>query len=143
MFDMGFLELAMIGVVALLVFGPDKLPSVARSAGLWIGRAKRFLSSVKTDIDNELRLHELQEQMKQSEIAETLNTLNETRKELNQSVVAPTGQRLTEVKTPPPVVATGDTAPASVLTPPAVQSKPTVTEIASPSTTAPSKPPQP
>ena len=55
MFDIGFWELTMIAVIALLVIGPDKLPGVARTAGKWVGRARRFVGDVKTDIDRELK----------------------------------------------------------------------------------------
>lgn len=66
MFDISFWELALIGVVALLVFGPDKLPGVARSAGMWVGKARRFVNSVKQDIDRELHMQEMQETIKKS-----------------------------------------------------------------------------
>ena len=59
MFDIGFWELAIIGVVALLVIGPERLPRVARTTGLWLGRARRFVSSVKADIDREIAADEL------------------------------------------------------------------------------------
>ena len=59
MFDVGFWELTIIAVVALLVIGPERLPGVARTAGAWMGRGKRFISSVKADIDKELRAEEL------------------------------------------------------------------------------------
>ncbi len=59
MFDIGFWELMLIGVVALLVVGPERLPQLARTAGLWIGKGQRFLSSVKADIDREMRTTEL------------------------------------------------------------------------------------
>lgn len=59
MFDVGFWELALIGVVALLILGPERLPGVARTAGLWMGRARRFLADVKADIDKELKSDEL------------------------------------------------------------------------------------
>jgi sec-independent protein translocase protein TatB len=61
MFDIGFWELAMVGLVALLVIGPKDLPRVARKAGLWVGRARRTLASVKDEIDREFRAQELQE----------------------------------------------------------------------------------
>lgn len=60
MFDIAFSELIVIGVVALLVIGPDKLPKVARTAGHLFGRAQRYVSEVKSDIDNQLRLEEMQ-----------------------------------------------------------------------------------
>jgi len=59
MFDIGFWELAIIAVVALLVIGPDKLPGVARKTGLYVGRFRRFVGQVKSDIDRELRQEEL------------------------------------------------------------------------------------
>jgi len=54
MFDIGFWELGIIAVVALLVIGPERLPGVARTAGKWIGSAKRFVSSVQSDINAEV-----------------------------------------------------------------------------------------
>jgi sec-independent protein translocase protein TatB len=54
-FDIGFFELLLIGVVALLVIGPERLPTVARKAGMWVGRARRFVGQVKRDIDQEIQ----------------------------------------------------------------------------------------
>ena len=59
MFDVGFWELAIIAVIALLVIGPDRLPKAARTAGLWVGRARRLVSEVKSDIDREIRESDL------------------------------------------------------------------------------------
>ena len=59
MFDVGFWELMLIGVVALVVIGPERLPGVARTAGKWLGKGKRFLRDVKADIDQELKAEEL------------------------------------------------------------------------------------
>lgn len=58
MFDVGFFEMLLIGVVALLVVGPERLPKLARKAGMWAGRARRFVSSVKQDIDKEIQAEE-------------------------------------------------------------------------------------
>ncbi len=60
MFEVGFSELVLIGIVALLVIGPERLPGVARTAGLWLGRLRGYVSSVKHDIDRELRTQELE-----------------------------------------------------------------------------------
>ena len=60
MFDIAFSELIVIGVVALIVIGPDKLPKVARTAGHLFGRAQRYVTDIKSDINNELRLEEMQ-----------------------------------------------------------------------------------
>ncbi len=59
MFDIGFFELLVVGVVALLVLGPERLPTAARTCGLWLGRVRRSLSSIQTEIREELRMEEL------------------------------------------------------------------------------------
>ena len=59
MFDIGFWELSIIGIVALLVIGPERLPSVARTVGKYMGRANRFVSNIKNDISKELKDEDL------------------------------------------------------------------------------------
>ncbi len=59
MFDIGFSELLVIGVVALIVIGPERLPRVARTAGHLYGRMQRYVTSVKSDISREIQLDEL------------------------------------------------------------------------------------
>jgi sec-independent protein translocase protein TatB len=59
MFDIGFTELLVIGVVALIVIGPERLPKVARTAGHLYGRMQRYVSSVKSDISQEIQLDEM------------------------------------------------------------------------------------
>jgi Tat protein translocase TatB subunit len=54
MFDFSFGELALIGTVALVVLGPERLPKVARTVGEWIGKAQRYVNQVKTDINREM-----------------------------------------------------------------------------------------
>jgi sec-independent protein translocase protein TatB len=65
MFDVGFWELVLVGVVALLVFGPERLPRVAREAGLWLRKARSMVASVKSEIDHELQLQELQQSLRE------------------------------------------------------------------------------
>lgn len=87
MFDIGFFELCIIGVVALLVLGPERLPRAARTAGMWLGRAKRMVSQVKRDIDDELRqeeLHELREV--KDNLSKTGESMSSFKEELNQQV---------------------------------------------------------
>ncbi len=60
MFDIGFTELLVIGVVALLVIGPERLPKVARTAGHLFGRFQRYVNDVRADISREMELEELQ-----------------------------------------------------------------------------------
>jgi sec-independent protein translocase protein TatB len=67
MFDMGFTEMMLIGIVALIVIGPERLPGVARTAGKYFGRLKRFMTSVKADVEQELRADELREILAQQQ----------------------------------------------------------------------------
>lgn len=55
MFDIGFSELVLIALLALIVLGPKRLPEVARAAGHWAGRIRRFVDSVKRDMENDMQ----------------------------------------------------------------------------------------
>ena len=59
MFDVGFSELLMIGLVALLVIGPEKLPAVARTVGTLLGKAQRYVSDVKAEVNRAMEMNEL------------------------------------------------------------------------------------
>jgi sec-independent protein translocase protein TatB len=59
MFDIGFSELIVIAIVALVVIGPERLPKVARTIGLLLGRAQRYVNDVKSDINREMQFDEL------------------------------------------------------------------------------------
>lgn len=104
MFDIGFWELVFILVITLLVVGPERLPRVARSAGLWIGKVRGFIVTVKADIDQELAAEELKHTLaKQAavpeleEIIEDVgsdlhsmeNVVDKIRPESEQTVVKP------------------------------------------------------
>jgi|688.fasta_scaffold42434_4 sec-independent protein translocase protein TatB len=65
MFDVGLSELMVIAVVALVVIGPERLPKVARTAGLLLGRLQRYVSDVKSDINREIQLDELKKMQQQ------------------------------------------------------------------------------
>ncbi|MGW8309612.1 MAG: Sec-independent protein translocase protein TatB [Thiogranum sp.] len=94
MFDIGFWELTVIGVVALLVIGPERLPRVARTAGMWVGRARRFVSSVKADIDRELAAEELKKTLnRQAGSKSVYEILDDTRESPNPEAAPPTGGR--------------------------------------------------
>jgi sec-independent protein translocase protein TatB len=86
MFDVGFWELTIIALVALIVIGPERLPKVVRTVGLWIGRGRRLLADVKADIDKEIKAEELKEMLeKQTKIANPLHEIiEETQQDLNQ-----------------------------------------------------------
>jgi len=90
MFDIGFFELILVGVVALLVIGPERLPKVARTAGLWIGKGKGFLASVKQDIDRELKAEELKRILKEQAQIEPLHEILEDTKQKMQQVTKET-----------------------------------------------------
>ena len=84
MFDIGFWEIALIGVIALIVIGPDKLPGVARNVGAWVGKGKRLLGSVQRDINRELnKAEELKNLLEeQKNIVEKHEILEELKKEI-------------------------------------------------------------
>lgn len=69
MFDVGFSEMIVIGIVALVVIGPERLPKVARTVGHLIGRAQRYVSDVKRDIDREVQIDELRKLQSQMQDA--------------------------------------------------------------------------
>ncbi|ORU90669.1 MAG: preprotein translocase subunit TatB [Cycloclasticus sp. symbiont of Poecilosclerida sp. M] len=66
MFDIGFFEICLIAIIALIVIGPEKLPRVARTTGLWIGKARGAVKTVKYEIDEQLRVEELKQSMNQA-----------------------------------------------------------------------------
>ena len=77
----------MIAVVALVVIGPERLPKVARTVGMWVGRGQKIISSVKEDIDRELKAEELKQVMaKQGEVTE----LHDLVEEMKADVAEPT-----------------------------------------------------
>ena len=99
MFDIGFTELMVIGLVALVVIGPERLPRVARTLGHLAGRLQRYVADVKSDINREIELEDLKkmrDSMQQaasdfqssvtSEVAKTEAELNKTGDELNQAL---------------------------------------------------------
>lgn len=63
MFDIGFTELVLVGIVSLIVIGPERLPSAIRTATLWIGRAKRSFNQVKSEIEREINTDEIRRQL--------------------------------------------------------------------------------
>lgn len=80
MFDIGFWELMVIAVVGLLVIGPQRLPAVARTVGLWVGRGKRLINSVKSDLEQEMRAEELKRILKEQQAKNPLHeVIEETR----------------------------------------------------------------
>jgi len=100
MFDIGFSELLVIGVVALIVIGPERLPRVARTLGHLMGRMQRYVADVKADINREVELEELRK-MRDSvqEAATNIETsvqseISKTETELNQAAEAAAGAQV-------------------------------------------------
>ena len=90
MFDVGFWELVFIAIIALLVVGPERLPKIARTAGLWLGKMRGFVSSVKRDIDHELAAEELKATLeKHAAVPELEEFLDEVSGEPLQAVEHP------------------------------------------------------
>ncbi|MGP9545739.1 Sec-independent protein translocase protein TatB [Psychrobacter sp. AOP7-B1-25] len=81
MFDIGFSELLLFGVIALIVLGPEKLPQAARTAGQWYAKIRRTVSTLQSEIEAELDLAETRQQM-QKELAKIRQTETEMRREM-------------------------------------------------------------
>jgi sec-independent protein translocase protein TatB len=71
MFDIGFSEIVVIAVVALVVIGPEKLPKTARTLGVLFGRLQRYVGDVKADINREMELDELRKLQQEMKSAAT------------------------------------------------------------------------
>ncbi|MBB1518192.1 Sec-independent protein translocase protein TatB [Aquipseudomonas guryensis] len=114
MFDIGFSELLLVGLVALIVFGPERLPGAARTAGLWVGRLKRSFSAIKAEVEREIGADEVRRQLHNEQILQM-------ERELKQSIL-------------PPAIAPADTAPGE--SPAATSAEP----VPSPASNAPVQP---
>ena len=84
MFDIGFSELVVVGVVALVVLGPERLPKVARTAGHLFGRLQRYVATVKADLNREIEMSELSK-VKQ-EVQEAARAFEQSAQQQAQSV---------------------------------------------------------
>ena len=107
MFDMGFQEIVLIGIIALIIIGPERLPGVARNVGLWVGKMQRFVAGVKSDIANELQTDELRSMLSSQEdqirelksmVKETQSDLERTAKDAQRSVSEGMDQAVEQVK---------------------------------------------
>ncbi len=94
MFEIGFSEILMVGLVALLVIGPEKLPKVARMAGYWVGKSKRMIATVKQEINEEFQAEELRQSLKnKSDLNEFQKLIDDTSNDLRsikESIHQPT-----------------------------------------------------
>jgi sec-independent protein translocase protein TatB len=102
MFEIGFWELVLIGAIALVVFGPDKLPQFARRAGYWIGRVRRQVNDVRNEIEREIAMDELRRQ--RDKLAAPLHDLaNDIRRvgDIESEMKIPAADSKTETPAPP------------------------------------------
>jgi sec-independent protein translocase protein TatB len=113
MIDLGLSKLAIIGAVALIVIGPEKLPKVARMAGTLYGRAQRYLHDVKSEVSREIEMEELRNLHK--EVQESANSFKSEVETFKSEVESSVSSHLNEVEsawhgdtTPSPAPATPD-----------------------------------
>ncbi|MFO1346858.1 MAG: Sec-independent protein translocase protein TatB [Rhodocyclaceae bacterium] len=124
MFDIGFSEMVVIAVVALIVLGPEKLPKVARTAGHLLGRLQRYVNDVKSDINREMQLEELKKLQAQVEdsarnlersVTKEFQSAEAALNQTAQGVTEPVAAAVASIEAPvaEPVAAVATPAPAS------------------------------
>lgn len=111
MFDIGFWELVLIGIMGLVILGPERLPVAIRTVRSWLAGARRFSDTVKSELTEELRVHELHENLKKAEqadltnlspeVAESLKTLKEAAASVNEPFKKVDRQGLDEMSSAP------------------------------------------
>ena len=122
MFDVGFSELLLIGIVALVVIGPERLPKVARMAGHLLGRMQRYVSDVKADINREIQLDELRQL--RADVQDTARDLEMSVRNEMQAVETAVGQQVQSAR-----AALDDLAATSAASAPEAPASPVATHI--------------
>lgn len=107
MFDIGFSELLIVAIVALIVLGPERLPMAVKTAGMWLGRIKRTVGSVQKEISEELRIEEMRRAAKEQQEKLERNAHTMTRpfdETLRDEILKPQATESTEQPetSPPP-----------------------------------------
>jgi sec-independent protein translocase protein TatB len=141
MFDIGFTELLLIAVVALVVLGPERLPKAARFAGLWVRRARAQWYSVKSELERELAAEELKRNLHDARLAasELHKTMQETEAEVQAKVRAAEAEARREIESLRRQVAGPDAAaaaPGILTTDPAAYTSPQAPESGAQTPTA-------
>ncbi|MBV7552801.1 Sec-independent protein translocase protein TatB [Pseudomonas sp. PDM28] len=114
MFGISFSELLLVGLVALLVLGPERLPGAARTAGLWVGRLKRSFNAIKQEVEREIGADEIRRQLHNEHI---LSLEQEARKIFTPTQQEPTPVEHVGAQTIQAPAATVDSTPAAVVAP--------------------------
>lgn len=88
MFESSFLEMLVVGVIALLVIGPERLPGLARKAGRLVGKARAFIATTRADIERELRTEEMRSMLnkQEEEIRELRNMMQKNTDDVRHSI---------------------------------------------------------
>ncbi|MEN8670030.1 MAG: Sec-independent protein translocase protein TatB, partial [Ketobacter sp.] len=89
MFDIGFFELVLLGIVGLLVLGPERLPHAVRMGSAYLGKIRRAVTSVREEFEREVNLHEMQERLKQQMEETGLDDARQSLQDLKQQVENP------------------------------------------------------
>jgi sec-independent protein translocase protein TatB len=83
MFDIGFTELLLVAIVALLVLGPERLPQALRTLGLWIGRMRRSFNAVRDEIEREIGMDDIRRQLHNEAVMEELRRIEQSVKSVD------------------------------------------------------------
>ncbi|MFC3903528.1 sec-independent protein translocase protein TatB [Acinetobacter marinus] len=102
MFDIGFSELLLLGAIALIVLGPEKLPTAMRALGCFYAKSKRLVSDIQHSIDQELKLDELRQQMQQ-ELEHIKQTEQRMREELQKMSLDMEQLKARKAQSSPPI----------------------------------------
>jgi sec-independent protein translocase protein TatB len=86
MFEVGFGEIVLLFIVALLVLGPERLPEVIRTAALWLGRLKRGYHNIRTDIEREIGADDIRRQLHNEEVMASLKHTAEQVRQVSQEL---------------------------------------------------------
>jgi len=120
MFDVGFSEILLCGIVALLVLGPEKLPGAVRTASLWIGRFRRAFNDVKSDIEREIGADDIRRQLHNEQVMKKLESgkqqLQALQAELRAIEQSARRDAIPIVEHPPTLLPEKQTAPATLAT---------------------------
>lgn len=139
MFDIGFSELLLVGLVALLVFGPERLPGAARTAGLWVGRLKRSFSAIKTEVEREIGADEIRRQLHN----ENILALERQQQAASLPTMAPEATAPAASETAAPPMPTAEQANAPIVANSRLAALPEYQTSAQATTAAPSSAAQP
>lgn len=111
MIDISFWEIAVIGVVALVVLGPERLPKVARTAGHLFGRLQRYVATVKADLNREMEMSELSK-VKQ-EVQEAARAFEQSAQE-HANLVDAEARKVSQALEPPAATTSAESVPATL-----------------------------